>query len=114
MIKTIKEFMWQDFEDSLYTPFLSKYINWFDVISLCDGERIAVNLNEGKLDDGLYYLERRNASLFFYRAGHFKRILIVNNDGIFSYTQNQFMKCKCIQSGGMITTKQWQRFFAEK
>lgn len=104
--------MIEDFIDSLYRPLLRKYVDWFDIICLCDGERIEVNLNEGKLDDGLYYLERRNASLFFYKAGHFKRVLIVNDDGIFSYTSTQFMKGKC-PSGAIITTRQWQRFFAK-
>lgn len=110
---TIKDLMRQDFEDSLYRPLLSKYVNWLDVICLYDGEKIEVNLSEGKLDDGLYILERRGASLFFYREGHFKKILIVNNDGIFSYTPKQFMKAKCM-TGGIITTRQWQRFFAKQ
>lgn len=111
-MKTYKELMREDFADSLYKPLLNKYVDWFEVICLCDGERIEININEGKLDDGLYYLERRNASLFFYRAGCFKKILIVNGDGIFSYTPTQFKKSKDV-SGIMITTKQWQRFFAK-
>ncbi len=111
-MRTIKEFMRDDFYESLYKPLLSKYVALLDIICLMDGERIEVNLNEGKIDDGLYYLERRNASLFFYRAGHFKKILIINNDGIFSYTPNQLKKAKGV-SGGVIKTKQWQRFFAE-
>lgn len=48
-MKTYKELMRQDFEDSLYRPLLSKYVNWFDVICLSDGERIEVNLSEGNL-----------------------------------------------------------------
>lgn len=113
-MKTYKELMREDFYESLYRPLLGKrygkYVDWFDIITLLDGEKIEININEGKLDDGLYYLERRNASLFFYRAGHFNKILIVNDDGIFSYTPTQFKKASV--SGIMITTKQWQRFFA--
>lgn len=110
-MKTYKELMREDFVDSLYRPLLSKYVDWLDVICLCDGEKIEVNLNEGKIDDGIYYLERRNASLFFYRAGHFKKILIANKEGIFSFTSTQFKKAKI--SGCMITTQQWKRFFAK-
>lgn len=111
-MKTYKELMRQDFVDSLYRPLLIKYVDWLDVISLYDGQKIEINLNDGKLDDGLYILERRGASLFFYRAGHFKRILIVNKDGIFSYTPKQFVKSNGI-SGAILTTKQWKRFFAK-
>ena len=108
---TYKELIMQNFYASHYKPLLYKYVELLDIFLLSDGERIDVNLSEGKIDDGLYILERRGASLFFYRAGHFKKVLIVNDNGIFSYTPNQLKKSK--ETGAMITTQQWQRFFAK-
>jgi hypothetical protein len=109
---TIKEIMREDFKDSLYNPLLSKYVEWFDILILEDGDKIEVNLTAGKLDDGLYILERKGATLYFYRAGHFNKILLLNNDGIFSYTPNQFMKIRGM-SGAVIHTKKYPRFFAK-
>lgn len=112
-VKTVKDVMRENFIASLYKPLLSKYVDWLDIICMNEGDKIKVNITEGKLDDGIYILERKGASLFFYKSGFFKKILIVNQEGILSFTYNQFKKATGV-SGAIIKTKQWQRFFAKQ
>lgn len=108
---TIKEIMRREFREDVYNPFLAKYVDWFDILSLADGDKIEVKISEGKLDDGTFCLERKRATLYMYRSGEFNKILIINKFGIFSYTKNQFKKGSV--SGAMETTHKWQRFFAQ-
>lgn len=110
---TIKEMMWQEFKDSIYYPFGLGGQIWFgDIIAMCDGDRISVTLDLGKVDDGEYILERKKGTLYFYRAGHFGKILIYNKEGLVaSLTEKQFKKNSVM--GAVSHTLKFPRFFAK-
>lgn len=110
---TIKEMMWQEFKDSIYYPLGLGGQIWFsDIIAMCDGDKISVTLNLGKVDDGEYILERKKGTLYFYRAGHFGKILIYNKEGLVaSLTEKQFLKSR--YTGAVAHTEKFPRFFAK-
>ena len=111
---TIKEMMWRYFKDTVYYPFELGNQVWFgDITSMSDGDKISVTLDLGKLDDGEYIIERKKGTLYFYRAGHFGKVLIYTKDGLIaSLTENQFKKSKGL-SGALAYTKKFPRFFAK-
>ena len=102
------------FEDEVYRPLELGSQVWIgDITSMADGDKILIKLNFGKVDDGYYIIERKKGTLYFYRMGHFNKILIYKKgELIASLTKNQFKKRKGL-SGALSYTKRFPRFFAK-
>ena len=124
--KSYKEIMREEFKESIYIPLLRDKVEWYDILSMNDRDKISVTLSNGKRDDGLYYLYRKGATLHFYRAGYFgKLIFYADEGGIISFSAKECRsesfgkifdeKCKqegCKGSGSICRIIKFPSFFA--
>ena len=106
-MKKISDIETENFIDELFRPLIYKYVNWIDILSMNNKDKIELEISEGKWDDGTYILERNYATLLFYRKGFKNKIVISNSEGVYEL----FDKKNKVETGIVFSPRKYIRFF---